>query len=145
MTMELLNGKIIQKPLTSHKFSSKFIFSFYQKFTWKFEVKIIPGIIYQIDVWWLKQFQLNTFRIPSVPIIDAVAYINNILKIVNVRRCESMIYIYIRVYIYYTSSKTLSEIQYYICFESKLISVRNLNLFKNTKRSTFYPWCTNMF
>ena len=34
MTMELLNDKVIQKPLTSHKFSSKFIFSFYQKFTW---------------------------------------------------------------------------------------------------------------
>ena len=28
MTVELLNGKIIQKPLTSHKFSNKFIFSF---------------------------------------------------------------------------------------------------------------------
>ena len=27
MTMELLNDKIIQKPLTSHKFSSKFIFT----------------------------------------------------------------------------------------------------------------------
>ena len=31
--MRLLNDKIIQKPLTSHKFFNKFIFSFHQKFT----------------------------------------------------------------------------------------------------------------
>jgi len=47
---QLLIGKIIQKTLTSHKFFNKFVFSFYQKLTGWFEVKIIPGIIYQIDV-----------------------------------------------------------------------------------------------
>jgi len=30
---ELLNGKVIQKTLTSHKFFNEFIFSFHQKFT----------------------------------------------------------------------------------------------------------------
>ena len=30
---QLLNGKVIQKTLTSHKFFNKFIFSFHQKFT----------------------------------------------------------------------------------------------------------------
>jgi len=30
---ELLNGKVIQKTLTSHKFFNQFIFSFHQKFT----------------------------------------------------------------------------------------------------------------
>ena len=47
---QLLNGKVIQKTLTSHKFFNKFIFSFHQMFTGQFGVKIIPGIIYQIDV-----------------------------------------------------------------------------------------------
>jgi len=36
---QLLNGKAIQKTLTSHDFFNKFIFSFHQKFT---------GIVYQI-------------------------------------------------------------------------------------------------
>jgi len=50
MTMQLLNRKIIQKPRTSHKFFNNFIFSFHWKFTGQFEVKMIPGIIYQIDL-----------------------------------------------------------------------------------------------
>ena len=47
---QLLNGKVIQKTLTSHYFLNKFIFSFHQKFTGEFEVKIIPEIIYQIVI-----------------------------------------------------------------------------------------------